>query len=319
MSSKLVHVAIAVLLNAGGDKVLLTRRHQDAHQGGRWEFPGGKVDSGETVEQALVRELDEELGICPLDRRPLIRIRHQYPEFTVVLDTWLIHSFSGEPKGREAQPLQWVAVQDLDSIDFPEANQAIVRAVQLPDRYVITPYEGNDFKELICFLNAVPSVDRELVQIRLRERLPNSDLADLVAEAQATGSRVMLNGPPELALEIGADGVHLSRKRLFELSARPLSEELMVAASCHDALALEQAQRIACDFVVLSPVAPTRSHPQAQPLGWRTFRELTDQARLPVYALGGMGPADRSAAWQHGAQGVAGISGFWPDVAIEQQ
>src|SRR5690606_7572608 len=103
--SKLIHVAVGVIVNADG-KILIAKRPQTAHQGGLWEFPGGKVDAGETIEQALVRELREELAITVKDSRPLIQIRHHYPDKSVLLDVHKITRFEGNPIGNEGQPVQ---------------------------------------------------------------------------------------------------------------------------------------------------------------------------------------------------------------------
>lgn len=318
MSNKPVHVAIGVLLDGQGEKVLLSLRRKDAHQGGLWEFPGGKVEQGESVQCALARELQEELGIQPTKQRPLIRIRHDYPDVSVLLDVWLVTRFQDIPQGKEAQPLQWVPIQALDSIEFPEANRAIVQAIQLPDRYAITPYDGNDLKELIGYLNTMSPAERALIQLRLAQHTSVPELTELVAVVRSLGGRVLLNGDPEQARVIGADGVHLSRKRLLGLACRPLPEGFLVGASCHDALALNHAAKIGCDFVVLSPVATTLSHTEAEPLGWGRFEQLVSEAKVPVYALGGMTLNEIPIAWEHGGQGVAGIRGFWPAGAISE-
>ncbi len=131
MSVSEVHVAVGVILNANG-AILLSKRHADAHQGGLWEFPGGKVEHGESLADAMYRELEEELGIL-IDRErlePLVEVRHDYGDKQVFLDTWLVWSFAGEPHGREGQPLAWVEPDDLADLQFPAANDPIVDAVQ---------------------------------------------------------------------------------------------------------------------------------------------------------------------------------------------
>ena len=122
---------------------------------------------------------------------------------------------------------------------------------------------------------------------------------------------VLVNSTPEEVVSLGAHGIHLSSKKLALLNERPLGNEYLVAASCHDQQELERACRINADFVVLSPVNKTSSHPQAQPLGWDNFGKLTRLANIPVYALGGMNIADINDAKGNGAQGVAMISGLW--------
>jgi 8-oxo-dGTP diphosphatase len=129
-----VHVAVGVILNPRGE-ILISKRHSDSHQGGLWEFPGGKVEAGEAVEVALHRELREELGVEILNWRALLEVRHDYPDKKVLLDVWLIENFSGEPIGREGQPLHWCAPEALLDFQFPAANKAIVEAcLVLADR-----------------------------------------------------------------------------------------------------------------------------------------------------------------------------------------
>ncbi|WP_116368606.1 8-oxo-dGTP diphosphatase MutT [Parahaliea mediterranea] len=123
-----VHVAVGVILDAQ-QRILLTRRAARAHQGGLWEFPGGKVEAGEHVLQALDRELQEELAISVAQSAPLIEVRHDYGDKAVLLDVHLVRRFHGEPRGLEGQPMAWVAVGDLPQYDFPAANVPIVEAV----------------------------------------------------------------------------------------------------------------------------------------------------------------------------------------------
>lgn len=123
-----VQVAVGVLLR--NDTCLISRRAVNAHQGGLWEFPGGKVEDMESVAQALRRELQEELGVVVERSTPLVRVEHCYADKKVVLHTHLIEEFSGEPEGCERQPLQWVAVSALGKFNFPKANVAIIEALQ---------------------------------------------------------------------------------------------------------------------------------------------------------------------------------------------
>jgi 8-oxo-dGTP diphosphatase len=123
-----VHVAVGVIRGADG-RILLSRRRDEAHQGGLWEFPGGKVESGETVQDALARELGEELGILVRRSEPLIEVRHDYGDKQVLLDVWWVTAFSGTPTGREGQPLSWVAPAALSEQAFPAANLPIVQAL----------------------------------------------------------------------------------------------------------------------------------------------------------------------------------------------
>ena len=126
--AKHVHVAVAVIRDGNG-QILISKRPDHVHQGGLWEFPGGKVEGGETLEQALARELFEELGITLNACQPLLEIRHDYPDKSVFLDVWLVTDFAGAPYGREDQPVCWVTPETLVEYQFPEANQPIIEAL----------------------------------------------------------------------------------------------------------------------------------------------------------------------------------------------
>jgi 8-oxo-dGTP diphosphatase len=127
---QVVHVAVGVILDAEKN-ILLTRRHDHLHQGGLWEFPGGKVEQGESLDAALARELHEELAIKPVKTSPLIEIHHDYPDKSVFLDVHVVWEFRGEAQGVEGQPMAWVSAAELSDYDFPEANKPIVAAIVL--------------------------------------------------------------------------------------------------------------------------------------------------------------------------------------------
>jgi len=311
-----VHVAVAAIVNER-DEVLVARRPQHVHQGGLWEFPGGKVEAGETVEQALAREIDEELGLQVTAARPLIRIEHRYPDKAVCLHVWRVDRWRGQPGGREGQPLRWTAVRELDPEEFPVANRRIIRALQLPDRYLITPEPGADPETFLDALGRALARGVRLVQLRAKSS-PVPELDALVTQSLALcrrhGARLLVHASAGFSVAAAADGVHLDSATLMALTERPLGPEHWVAASCHDAREVEHAGTIGVDFVVVSPVAATASHPQARPIGWEGLAALTEAAGIPVYALGGLGPADLPAAQRHGAQGIAAIRGLWePD------
>ncbi len=317
MMQHTLHVAVAVIGNQHNE-ILVSKRAAGAHQGGLWEFPGGKLEPGETVFQALERECREELGIGVGHARPLIRVRHAYPERAVLLDVWKVTAYTGTPRGLEGQPLRWVDRRRLGELPMPAADAPIVSAIQLPDRYMITPdFHGSPqvFRDRI--------IDRlqagSLLQLRA-PGLPYGAIESLVRElavvCRERGVSLLVNTGIEQALELGV-GVHLNGQRLsaaFRDGYRHDRRRFLLAASCHSAQQLDWARQIGASFAVLSPVRETRSHPQARPLGWDGFAALVADAGLPVYALGGLGVDDLEAAWNAGAQGIAGISAFWQEI-----
>lgn len=309
----ILQVAAGAIFNGQG-QVLLSKRPPHVHQGNLWEFPGGKLNPGESVAQALSRELWEELGIRVLQARPLLQVHHDYPDRSVRLHTWRVDRFSGEARGQEGQPVEWVWPADLSSYPFPAANQPIVAAVRLPPTYLIT---GEPIGDPAVFLDRLLQSLRagvRLVQLRAKNLSP-LHYQTLAREARRLclehGAILLLNTSPAQAVELGADGVHLTSDRLMCLSRRPLAADRWVAASCHNPDQLTHAARIGVDFAVLGPVLETPSHPQASPLGWERFQTLVTQVPFPVYALGGMGLEHLEEAWYCGAQGIAAIRALW--------
>ena len=308
-----VHVAAAALIDSD-DRVLLTRRRPGSHQGGLWEFPGGKLERGESVSDGLSRELREELGIELLGHRPLIRVTHQYPELRVLLDVHLVDAWRGAPVGREGQPLAWVTRCALGDYPMPAADHPIVTALQLPAVYLITPPQVDQPAPFLDALEASLYRGARLVQLRLFDLRASrlQEIGRAVCDlCHAQQARVLLNGDPDTAAAIGADGVHLSGRALRVTRNRPVAAGHLLAASCHSPADLAHAERLGVDFALLSPVLPTRSHPDADPLGWDRFASWVSQANLPVYALGGMQTDLLATAWRHGGQGIAGIRGLW--------
>lgn len=122
---KRVHVVAGIVVDPAGN-ILIAKRADHAHQGGLWEFPGGKCESAEEPRQALVRELHEELGIAVVECRPYWQGAHDYPDKSVLLDFWWVSDFRGDPSGMEGQPVRWVARDELGQYDFPEGNKAVV-------------------------------------------------------------------------------------------------------------------------------------------------------------------------------------------------
>jgi len=121
---KIVHVAVGVIIRE--QQYFLTKRLESAHQGGKWEFPGGKVEKDETVAQALYRELQEEIAIDTLSCYPLIEINHDYGDKRVLLDVYVVDNFQQEPIAQEGQESAWFTLKELVNLDFPAANKAIV-------------------------------------------------------------------------------------------------------------------------------------------------------------------------------------------------
>lgn len=308
-----VHVAVGVISDTEG-RVLVARRPADVHQGGLWEFPGGKREADETIVEALGRELHEELAIeiDPAACFPVRKIRHDYQDKSVLLDVWRVNSFSGTPRGRESQPLAWKTPNQLNISEFPAANRRIIEILRLPSLLAITP-PAPSLNLMLENLNRI--LDRGVKLIQLRQ--PGLDRKDLLVWSAAARSRcrehqarLLLNCTPELFPAADADGLHVNAAALAGLVRRPVAASLLFGASCHNLAELRMAEAVDVDYALLSPVRRTSSHPDVRPLGWSGFSRLIRKVSLPVYGLGGLDPTDLSRIRGVGGHGIGAISAF---------
>lgn len=306
-------IALALVRNARGD-TLIGRRATDSHQGGKLEFPGGKVKSGETSAAAMVRELREETGLVASEYRPLISLPHHYvaDNLRLRLDCFLVSDW----RIKDDQLLRlwhWQPGQALDPARFPAANAGIIGALKLPDEWMITATLQTPPEQILSTCQR--AIDSGVRMICLRDpQLSPPDYqriaAQLLPSLQNSGCEVILNCPADLPIVQQADGLHLTSERLMAASDRPLSESRWCSAACHNSAELQRAAELGLDFVTLSPVQQTRTHPEVSPMGWDRFATLVAPVPLPVYALGGMSRSDKDRAQRAGAQGVAGITLF---------
>lgn len=323
-SAKLTQVSAAVILREQGGKVeyLLAQRPPGKAYAGYWEFPGGKVEAEETFAEALVRELQEELGITVTAMTPWITRHFVYPHARVEIRFFRATAWEGTLHPLEHTDMAWLdcallaGVLDLEVMTPPfpvqpvlPANTPILRALALPESYAITNASDNGVDaELMRLRSARPP----LVQVREKQWPDGAARADfcraVVAVVHAYGGRVLFNGSVAEAVACGADGVHLTSATLMSCDVRP--DLPLVFASCHDAQELRQACVLGLDAVVLGPVSLTATHPDQAPIGWDRFALLIAESSIPVYALGGMALQDIEAAKTCGAQGVAMMRGW---------
>lgn len=311
-----MHVMAGILRDTAG-RVLLAQRPPGKHLAGLWEFPGGKIEPGESPWHALVRELREELGIDVEDGKPLIRIPWRYERGELCLDAWLVERWDGEPASLEGQALQWALPDAVDLSMLAPADRPILQALRLPSVYAITPADTQQTDWHVLRERVAGAIEQgvRLIQLRLplwsREAVRELAAA-LLSSARSRGAWLMLNEDVEGARQLGDGvGVQLKSAQLSACAERPLPLHQLVGASCHDAAELAMAASLSVDFATLSPVMPTASHPGALVLGWERFEALVEAASLPVFALGGLSPVDLDQARRCGGQGVAGIRGFW--------
>jgi 8-oxo-dGTP diphosphatase len=293
-------------------RVLLAQRPPGKAYAGYWEFPGGKVEAGESLETALARELHEELGIVVTRANRWITRVFEYPHATVRLNFFRVFEWQGEPHPHEGQVFSWQLPDAVEVTPLLPANFPIVKALTLPPVLGISHAESLGVDTFLARLDIALANGLRLIQLR-DKTLPEDERLQLAREtvrrAHLHGARVLINGSLDLANAAGADGVHLDSSAAARLSARPDCE--WVGVSCHDAAELAHAAAIDADFALLSPVLPTLTHPGAATLGWATFSALAAASPIPVYGLGGLARDDLALAQSHGAHGVALLRGAW--------
>ncbi|MGQ0530752.1 MAG: Nudix family hydrolase [Panacagrimonas sp.] len=309
-----IQVACGVVQDAAGC-VLIAQRPAGKIAAGKWEFPGGKIEAGESAHDALKRELHEELGVELREARPLIRFTHAYADRVVTLSTWLVTRWDGELHGRESQRFEWHRPDAAITLDVLPTVAPILRALLLPEDYVFTPPDLAP-DQLVLQMQQLPR--GALLRLR-RPGLAHAAYQDLarrvIDAAPARALRIVLDRGEPMARWLGAAGVHFTQGDLMQLEAAdmpPLPQtELLRFASCHDRQSLQHAAQLGLDAVVIGNVQATSTHPDRAGTGWSGFSTLTEDIALPAYAIGGLGPADKPMAFAQYAQGVAGISAYW--------
>ncbi|MGG4605541.1 Nudix family hydrolase [Paenalcaligenes sp. Me131] len=336
MSKPRIHAAVGLILREDG-KVLFGKRPEDKPWPGYWELPGGKVEAGETVSQALRRELKEELDINVTHSTPWIEYVHEYPKNIVRLSFYKVDAWDGEEKGVEGQELTWLTPNWPLSVDpvLPAAEPPM-RWLSLPNRYLLSHI--GDAAHTDAWLERLETSLEDgiqLVQFRepAWEQLAANDAEqrDMLHQAWLAtrelcwkyGARCLINSVHPKDWWSEGDGVQLRASdaqhwatqaqaglKADTAHADPvlgLPEKALVGVSAHNSADLEAAIQLNASFIVVGHVLPTPSHPGEEGLGWAAFQELAWQAGRPVFAIGGQSNATLAEATEHGAHGIAGI------------
>ena len=307
----LVDVVCAVIQKPNGE-FLLAQRPSGKFYEGYWEFPGGKVEPGESIADATARELYEELGISVEESFPWLTRKFSYPHAHVRLHFRRVTRWRNELRGRENQALAWQTISDITVNPLLPANDPILEALALPTRYGITRAEDLGEAEMVRRMGAALQQGLRLIQVREKnwpaQRVQAFALQTILL-ARQLGAKILINSNIDLARELNADGIHLTANQLLSTNVRPDFE--LCAASCHNEEELQKAEQLGLNFVVLGPVLPTPSHPGAAGSGWGAFAALLKDCPLPVYALGGLRPTDLETAWRCGAHGISMMRGAW--------
>lgn len=308
----MLHVAVGVI-RSKDSRILIAKRPSEKHQGGLWEFPGGKVDNGEDVIAALKREFMEELDITISKAKPMLQIEHHYSDRSVLLDVFTVLEWSGDAKGMEGQAVRWINIKDIEDYAFPEANKAIIKSLKLPNLCCITPDHIDNSDVFLQRLDKFVMDHDCMVQFR------SFSCADISINALfertsdiclRAGKTLVLNSSLQTQIP-DYPHMHWNTSMLMSKTTQKKYSKSVCGASCHNSQELQKAESLNLDYALLGPVKMTQSHPEKEALGWEAFRILIKSGKLPVFALGGLSFADAEQARKNGAQGIAMIRGCW--------
>ncbi|MCX7945769.1 MAG: Nudix family hydrolase [Hydrogenophilus sp.] len=312
-------------------RVLLGARGAEGPFAGFWEFPGGKVEVGESPQAAVARELREELGIEVTEGAitPWVVRTHEYPHGTVRLFFFQVWEWRGEPQARVHRALAWVRPEEGGVAPLLPANAPVLAALTWPEYMVISDAAAGlesgreqGWSEALARwerrVALAAAEGRVVAQVREPPALGVKRLRELVHHARAAGAvRVVVNGEMRWATEAGADGAHWSAARARGYWERRERGEdprergrLWLGVSVHHEGERAVALAVGADYWVVGPVQPTLSHPGANALGWEGFAALVGEAPVPVYAIGGLRGEDLSRVRAAGGHGVAAIRGW---------
>jgi 8-oxo-dGTP diphosphatase len=306
MRADIIEVAASIVRTTDG-RVLMAERTRGQISPGFWELPGGKIDAGESAEQAAIRELEEEIGIRAQKVRPWISYEHAYPLRRIRLHFFKVDRWAGTPHGREGQRLAWIDPAMPSVAPILPSVERVLGALGLPSLYAVC--RSADHGGMAAMLEHIAVAVRNglrLLQLREPKLSPDQRVAlarRVNAMAAPWGARVLMVGSALEAHRAGLTGVHSNSQELRRLRGRPTGK--LWLCSCHDEGDLARAIELGADAAVLSPVLQSAAHPKRPAIGWDGFRRLCAHARLPLYAQGGIDGEFMAEAQRAGAIGIA--------------
>lgn len=305
---KTIKAVVGVLRNQN-QQILIAKRQTHQFMSGFWELPGGKIEDQESNQAALVRELKEELDIDINNLSHHQSLSHEYEDRKVEVNIYNINNYQGTPIGAEGQEIAWTDIENLSNYKLLPTMKTFISSITLPNKYWITLSSNHQSDEWVAKFDEKMTQDISLIQLRSKVVLDTAFITKLYNKCQQNNIKLLLNIPNKSFNETYCDGWHLTTDEILKLSSKPHADKLL-GASTHNLEEALKAQEIGADFVVISPVQATQTHPDATPLGWEKAKEVVDKLNIPVYFLGGMSLEDLDRALEIGAQGIAGVSAF---------
>ena len=299
-----IKVVVGIMHNSN-NKIFIAKRKKNQFMSGYWELPGGKVEPSENNVSAIKRELFEETGVIVKDCKLVQKIQHIYPEKTINLSVYSIDDYLGDPIGFEGQETTWSSINEFKNFKLLPTMWRIIHKISLPKYYWITP-DKHQSDSVINECKKRLSNGIKIIQLRSKTSLDSAYIEKIFKLCKENQAKLILNTPNK-AFNEPCDGWHLTSFELMSLKERPISEDKIFGASTHNIDEALQAKNISADYISLSPIEVTLTHPNAKPLGWENASGIIEQCNLPVFLLGGMDKELAEKAFSIGAHGVAGI------------
>ena len=306
LRKNMIEVVVGIIRN-NSREVFIAKRQKNQFMSDFWELPGGKVENGEDHGDALKRELFEETGIKVRGYSLTQIIQQQYPEKMIHLSVFTINDYSGIPVGKEGQDYTWCDIENFANYKLLPTMWKIIKKVSLPNSYWITPDNHNSSKTLALCKEHIAN-GTKIIQLRSKHQLEKSYIEKYNKLCQLNNVKLILN-LPQMTFEEQCDGWHLTTKKLMNFSTKELPEKRIIGASTHNMLEVRHAEKMSMDYISLSPINTTPSHPNTKILGWIEASKIISKSSLPIYLLGGMDKNSMGQALDLGAQGIAGITG----------
>ncbi len=303
-----IKVAVGILRNK--QKILIAQRRKTQFMGGFWELPGGKIKNEESPEKAIIRELNEELGI-QVERSSIHQtMMHHYADRIIEISIYNIIQYQNTPTGLEGQAIAWVKITNLNNYQLLPTMKAFINSITLPNKYWITPSNNHYSNRWIAEFDKKLKQDITLIQLRSKIKLNSTFIARLYDKCKQNNTKLLLNTVDKAFDETHCDGWHLTTNEMLALNNRPCANDKLLGASTHNLTEALKAQEMGIDFIVISPLQTTQTHPESTPIGWSNAVDVVNKLNIPVYFLGGMSIKDLDKTLKLGAQGIAGISAF---------